>query len=417
MPGTNDAAIPAAGRLVLRAVTARTNGGRATNLTVTAGVRVDVPKFGIRRSITRTRRADVPRSGRQSRVSTTPARSRDQHPLVSAHGFQLGSPSDRHDAGARRNRRLHRQAAYVWISNQIGNTGVLTGFIQADTRPTLPVQPQPGDIQASRLLAKSAASYELGVTDPDFKFPQTWRNNIAIDRATSGAWSPPASTSTTVTSTECLHQREPARSADDGGRRRHSSALDVANRINNATGNQVVQNIVLLNQSVGRRGSWRPASASRWSTESRSRAGYSTARSRNEIDPGSIASGSWTGNPIVTDPNNPVLAYSTTARAPFLPRRRPTRTNIFGLGATTISAFFDAHSNLRPEFHHQYELHLLGGRERGRRDEQRPRCTSRADTSEMNFKPLTVERPNIHGCRADGSVRGVHPAGRISQIP
>jgi hypothetical protein len=32
--------------------------------------------------------------------------------------------------------------AYVWISNQVGNTGVLTGFIQ------LPLQPEPGPLQA-----------------------------------------------------------------------------------------------------------------------------------------------------------------------------------------------------------------------------------------------------------------------------
>ena len=35
------------------------------------------------------------------------------------------SRGDRHDAGARRHRHLHRQPAYVWISNQVGNTGVL----------------------------------------------------------------------------------------------------------------------------------------------------------------------------------------------------------------------------------------------------------------------------------------------------
>ncbi len=27
-----------------------------------------------------------------------------------------------------------------------------------------------------------ASSYELALTDPDFKFPQTWRSNIAVDQ-------------------------------------------------------------------------------------------------------------------------------------------------------------------------------------------------------------------------------------------
>jgi hypothetical protein len=46
------------------------------------------------------------------------------------------------DTDPGRHRRPHRQAAYVWISNQIGNTGALAGFIQTDnttaTRSTNP---------------------------------------------------------------------------------------------------------------------------------------------------------------------------------------------------------------------------------------------------------------------------------------
>ena len=35
------------------------------------------------------------------------------------------------------------QPAYVWISNQIGNTGVLTGFEQIDATTTRPFHPDP----------------------------------------------------------------------------------------------------------------------------------------------------------------------------------------------------------------------------------------------------------------------------------
>jgi hypothetical protein len=33
-----------------------------------------------------------------------------------------------------------------------------------------------------------AASYELDVTDHDFRFPQVWRSNIALDRRLPGGW-------------------------------------------------------------------------------------------------------------------------------------------------------------------------------------------------------------------------------------
>ncbi len=38
--------------------------------------------------------------------------------------------------------------------------------------------------------------------------------------------------------------------------------------------------------------------------------GYSYGVSKNTVDPGSIAYGSWSGNQISGDPNNPSVAYS-----------------------------------------------------------------------------------------------------------
>ena len=73
--------------------------------------------------------------------------------------------------------------AYVWISNQIGNTGVLTGFEpDQTTRRNRPVQPEPGPTSRRTSTGAPAASVELTVTDPDFKFPQMWRTNIGVDQ-------------------------------------------------------------------------------------------------------------------------------------------------------------------------------------------------------------------------------------------
>ena len=33
-----------------------------------------------------------------------------------------------------------------------------------------------------------ATSVDLAVTDPDFKFPQVWRSNLAVDRRLPGGW-------------------------------------------------------------------------------------------------------------------------------------------------------------------------------------------------------------------------------------
>ena len=72
--------------------------------------------------------------------------------------------------------------AYVWISNQIGNTGVLTGFEQLDNTRARPWNPSPDAYKPSNVTGAPASSYELALTDSNFKFPQTWRSNIAIDQ-------------------------------------------------------------------------------------------------------------------------------------------------------------------------------------------------------------------------------------------
>ena len=90
------------------------------------------------------RRADVPRREGQQRVHTTaancPMRNRSgrrawastgtstrirRHRFAAARGIFTGKP------------------AYVWISNQIGNTGLLTGNIQEDNITTRPFNPNP----------------------------------------------------------------------------------------------------------------------------------------------------------------------------------------------------------------------------------------------------------------------------------
>ena len=91
--------------------------------------------------------------------------------------------------------------AYVWISNQIGNTGVLI----AETRnrapgSSFPFNPDPDRYKAAPTGAPRA-SYTLNVTDPDFKFPQVWRSNVAVDQRCPAASSARPSTCTRRTST------------------------------------------------------------------------------------------------------------------------------------------------------------------------------------------------------------------------
>ena len=68
--------------------------------------------------------------------------------------------------------------AYVWISNQIGNTGMLTGFIQEENTTGRPFNPNVDFYKPATVTGAPAASLDLAMTDPDFMFPQTWRSNV-----------------------------------------------------------------------------------------------------------------------------------------------------------------------------------------------------------------------------------------------
>ena len=74
---------------------------------------------------------------------------------------------------------------YVFISNAVGNNGVLTGFIDvsggAISAGGFGFTPNPNDyfIPAVPTLP---SSFDLALVDKNFKFPQVWKTNIAVDQ-------------------------------------------------------------------------------------------------------------------------------------------------------------------------------------------------------------------------------------------
>jgi hypothetical protein len=71
---------------------------------------------------------------------------------------------------------------YVWISNQAGNNGMLFGLLSYG-RPfdgQALYQPDPSEVASSKM--------SLAITDPDFKYPQLWKSNIAADYKFGDGW-------------------------------------------------------------------------------------------------------------------------------------------------------------------------------------------------------------------------------------
>jgi hypothetical protein len=370
------------------------------NLTVTGGVRMDIARFGNTAFDNPNVDALTFRDAGGNPVHYNTGALPKASPLWSPRvGFNWDVTSDgmtqvRGGTGV-----FTGKPAYVWISNQIGNTGVLTGFIQADNTTAFPFNPNP-DAYKPSASGKPPASADVAVTDNGFKFPQTWRNNIAVDRRL--AWG-------LIGTAEYIYNRDvngmayinanlpAAQSSFAGADTRPRwvgascsapTASPCQNRINNAPGNVVVENIVLTNQSVGR--SWIAAgSVTRPMTHGFAfKGGYSYGAARNLVDPGSIAAGSWTGNPIVNDPNNPVLGFSSNSpghRVYFAPSY--TR-QYFGFGSTTIAAFYDGHATINNSTANT--SYVFSGDANGDAALNNDLIYIPRNPSEMNFKSLTV---------------------------
>jgi hypothetical protein len=323
-----------------------------SNLTVIAGLRADRASFGA------TAYANTV-------ADTMTFRDRDGNPVQ----YRTGSLPDASilfsprlgfnlDVGGRQRLQIRGgtglfsgRPAYVWISNQVGNTGVLTGFAQIDNTTTRPFHPDPDYYKPADTLITGApaSSFQLALTDPDFKFPQVWRSNVAVDYRLgfggliAGAellWSRDVNGIAYINAN--LPRADSAYTGvDNRPRYRCPTAGCPAGQTANRLYAAVSDATVLTNQGEGRSYNLSFTIERQAAEGLYGKVGYTVGRSRNLVDPGSIASGSFTSNQIYGDPNNPALGYSG-----FSPGNRAFaavsfRRRFFPFGATTLSLFWE----------------------------------------------------------------------------
>jgi outer membrane receptor protein involved in Fe transport len=271
--------------------------------------------------------------------------------------------------------------AYVWISNQIGNTGVLTGFEALNNTTARPFNPDPNHYKPTNITGQPASSYELALTNQDFKFPQVWRSNLALDKRLAYGL---------IGTIEGLYMR------DVNGIYYINANLPAAQtRFNGAdarpryTGSRIHSNVanavVLKNQNDGY--AWHLSA----SLEKAFRGGfvkgaYSYGRSKNTVDPGSIAFGSWNNNAHQGDPNNPPVAFSNSSPGHRLFVAGSYRFEYFKFGATTISVFWNGFQE-RDQF--GQNAYVFSGDLNGDGGTSNDLIYIARDTSEMNFQPFT----------------------------
>ncbi|MFN7262117.1 MAG: carboxypeptidase regulatory-like domain-containing protein [Cyclobacteriaceae bacterium] len=157
----------------------------STNFRLTAGLRVDVPSFANTQPLENTQVTGLnfkDENGGPVKLNT--AELPKTQALISPRiGFNWDVLGDRSMQVRGGTGVFSGRPAFVWISNQMSNNGILTGSLRADN--TTGTYPFSADVTAYNLPpnpGQPAASYNIAVSDRDFRFPQTWKTNIAIDK-------------------------------------------------------------------------------------------------------------------------------------------------------------------------------------------------------------------------------------------
>jgi hypothetical protein len=375
------------------------------NLTMTAGVRFDVSQFKntgfANPDADRLTFRDETGAAVQYNTGEMPATKVLWSPRVGLNWDVAGDQQTQVRGGTGL---FSGRPAYVWISNQLGNTGVLLGGTVPDTNPgnRFPFNPNIDTYKPTSVVAGTHASlYSLNVTDPDFKFPQVWRSNIAVDRRLPLG---------IVSTTEYLYAKDvngmyyinanlPAAQSTFSGvdaRPRWTGTPCVnggnpggcATRINSEPGNVVGVNYVLKNGNEGT--SWNIAQSLSKNTRFglSVRGAYSYGVSHSLSDPESTAATSFARNAQSADPNNPGSSISLWSPGHRVFALVNYSRNYFGFGGTSVSVFFEARQSTTNSSSRL--SYVFAGDMNGDSISANDLIYIPRSTSEMNFVPFSV---------------------------
>ncbi len=153
-------------------------------LNLTLGLRIDVPIFTTDLPGNQRVASETYRDGIKIDVSKYPK----TKPLFSPrfgfnfNPFEDGSLQLRGGTGL-----FSGTPPYVWISNQAGNNGVLFGDINISGEG-LSGLGFTGNIDTYKPTDRSASRADISITDPDFKYPNLWKTNVAADYKFLDGW-------------------------------------------------------------------------------------------------------------------------------------------------------------------------------------------------------------------------------------
>ncbi len=312
------------------------------NLKLIAGIRVDVPIFGntaLENTITKDYSFRLPDG---SSVKTNTANLPDSRPLWSPRfGFNWDVTGEKTTQIRGGSGVFSGRPPFVWISNQIGNNGVLSGYLSASNTKAYPFTTDPSKY-APTTTDLSKATFDLATTDQTYKFPQVWRTNLAIDQKIPGGliatFEAIYDRNVNATKYYNINQKDIGSTTFAGpDNRPRYAGSSTSNRLNP----NVTRNIYLTNTNLGGSTLLTAKLERPYRKGLYAMAAYTFGMTRDVTGAGSIASGSYENNPTVRGGNFADVSFSNNDQRHRAIASVSYRINYGGkFGAATQFGFF-----------------------------------------------------------------------------
>ncbi|WP_439880221.1 TonB-dependent receptor [Pontibacter sp. MBLB2868] len=352
------------------------------NLKLTAGIRLDIPTFN----------DDPPANDEFNEAFADRGLATDKTPgaqfMVSP---RLGINWDVFDNSSTQVRGglgvFTGRAPFVWIANQYTNTGLLLGSVSLTSGPTLSqirFEPDPAAQPNASSLGLSDRTAEINITDPDFKFPQLFRVNAAVDQRLGGNF---IATLEGIYSKNLNNIYYQNLNLEQTGTLNGADNRPVFSRIQ---GNNFQDIIYLTNTSDGYAYSFTGQIQNNFIGSGFSGSVAYTYSRAKDVNPGnsSQARSNWINVNQVNGLNNVDAAFADNDIRSRVVAALSYTLNYFGFASTTISAFYNGQSGLPLSYIYNGDVNSDAGR-------TNDLIYIPRDASEINLVPITDRSGNI----------------------
>ncbi len=196
---------------------------------------------------------------------------------------------------------------FVWLSNQVGNNGILSGFTQS-RNANIPFTLDPSRFRPQGADPYAASSFDIAVADENYKFPQVWKTDVAVDIKLPGGVIATGEVifNQNINAVQYINSNLAEPTQTFAGPDNRPRFVAATNRINN----NITNNLVLKSNNKGYAYTLTGKLEKPFTNGIYLMAAYNYGYATDLTSAGSIAFGSFAGNPILDNPNRPDLAFS-----------------------------------------------------------------------------------------------------------